>query len=268
MTSPGHCAKMFLDMKKQTKMIEVKQAAPEAISPEKLIQLAIQNNTPVEVMERLLAMSKEIKADRAKEAFDKAMSQLLSEMPVISKNQRAGSGSFTYKYAPLEDIVAKVKDIISKHGFSYSFDTKQNGKLKVLCKVTHAAGHTEVSEFELEIDKSARMNISQQYGSALSYGKRYAFCNAFGIVIGGEDTDANTPKQKKGKEISQAQIDFINNINTMPKLSSALKAMQEKLGSDYTVSIREHYGRRKEEIESMEADNIAEGFEDSQKGKK
>jgi hypothetical protein len=49
----------------------------------------------------------------------------------------------------------------------------------------------EVSQSEIDIDTSSKMNISQRDGAANSYGKRYAFCNAFGILTGDEDTDAN-----------------------------------------------------------------------------
>ena len=38
--------------------------------------------------------------------------------------------------------------------------------------------------------KTAMMNAPQQTAATMTYAKRYAFCNAFGIMTGDEDTDA------------------------------------------------------------------------------
>lgn len=160
---------------KKTKQIQKVETKAPAFNIETLISQAVSGNASVDTVERLLAMRKQLRDEWAKQQFDNALASLQGEIPVIEKGQRAGSGSFTYNYAPLEFIISKVKDIIAKYGFSYTFDTAQNGKLKVMCKVKHKAGHTEISEFELAIDTNARMNTSQQYGAALTYGKRYAF---------------------------------------------------------------------------------------------
>lgn len=163
-----------------------------------LISQAIDKNVDVATMERLLAMRRELRGEKAKEVFDEAMANFQAHCPVIEKKKVAGSGNFSYNYAPLEYIVEKVKSLISENGFSYTFDTKQEeGSMTVYCKVKHKLGHMEVSEFQLAIDKSARMNTSQQYGAALTYGKRYAFMDAFGIVVGGEDTDASSIPTKQ-----------------------------------------------------------------------
>lgn len=168
---------------------------------EALIAQAITKKVPVETMEKLLAMRKELKEEWAKEQYDRAMSTLQSDLPVIEKKVRAGSASFNYNYAPLEYIVEKTKKIISTNGFSYYFDTEEaDNFMTIFCHVTHSAGFTKTSKFKLPIDKGARMNMTQQYGSSLTYGKRYCFCNAFGIVVGGEDNDANSQTIKSTPE--------------------------------------------------------------------
>ena len=245
-------------MKKTTTAIEVQQPQSPMNEAQALISQAINKNVPVETMEKLLAMRRELKAEKAKEDYDYAMAQFQSECPTIGKNKKAGSGSFTYMYAPLEDIVEKVKDLLGKYGFSYSFDTQQNGKLKVVCKVKHKAGHTEVSEFELEIDKAARMNISQQYGAALTYGKRYAFCSAFGIVVGGEDTDAKvTPK---GEELTPDLIEKINATKTHEELVAVCKELKTKIKPSQQKVLVEQYTRRKEELSQELSDDVEKGL--------
>ena len=221
-------------MKKNTTIQKVETKAP-AFNIETLINQAVSSNASVDTVERLLAMRKQLRDEWAKQQFDNALASLQGEIPVIEKGQRAGSGSFTYNYAPLEFIISKVKDIIAKYGFSYTFDTAQNGKLKVMCKVKHKAGHTEISEFELAIDTNARMNTSQQYGAALTYGKRYAFCNAFGIVVGGEDTDT-VIKQKEIKELENKYIEKINGAKTLNDLAKVGAELKKNIKPDLLSS--------------------------------
>ena len=54
---------------------------------EMLIAKAIDKNVPVETMERLLAMRRELKAEWAKAEFDKAMSVFQSDCPIIKKRR-------------------------------------------------------------------------------------------------------------------------------------------------------------------------------------
>jgi hypothetical protein len=100
-----------------------------------------------------------------------------------------------YKYAPLESIVEQVKDILSTHGFSYSVDQPEarQGYIKVAFTVKHKSGHSEVTCVELPLGNKTRiMSQTQVEAAALTFAKRYAFCNAFGILTGDEDTDAKT----------------------------------------------------------------------------
>ncbi len=187
-------------MKTNTQIQKTEVKAP-AFDIEALISQAVAKDTPVESLERLLAMRKELKAEWAKEQFDRSLAAFQGECPVVEKRKKVdftgNSGTRTkYNYAPLEDIVEQVKPLLAKYGFSYMFDTQTNGKMKVICKVKHLAGHSESTTFDMEIDTNAKMNVSQKYGSALTYAKRYAFCAAFAINVKDEDTDATSTQEE------------------------------------------------------------------------
>jgi hypothetical protein len=177
---------------------------------ESLISQAVSVGTTVENLERLLSMRKELKAEWAKEEFGKAMAKFQSEIGTIEKRKKvdftSANGTRTnYSYAPLEDIIEQVKEPLAHNGLSYSFDTVEADKaIKVICYAKHIAGHTEASSLTIELDQTAKMNTTQKYGSANSYGKRYAFCNAFGILTGDEDNDAQTGTS--GKPTQQATV--------------------------------------------------------------
>lgn len=176
-------------VKKQTELTEVKNHThPIQTEAERLIAMAIDKGTPVESLEKLLAMRRELKAEQAKEAYDKAMANFQKYCPVIEKTKQG----YNYKYADFNAIIEQIKGLLADNGFSYTFDTDEdNGKIIVYCKINHIAGHERVSKATIARETQTKMNSSQQSGAQMTYGKRYALVNALGIVTGDEDTDAS-----------------------------------------------------------------------------
>lgn len=152
------------------------------------------------VMERVMAIRRELKAEAAKEAYFSAFAAFRSECPVIPRTKPVWNTAGTkimYHYAPLDQIEKVVGPIIARYGLSYSFkahierpaEKDAEPDLVMECHVQHEAGHTEVSPFRLPIS-GEYMNKNQQRGNTNSYAKRYSFCNAFGIMTEDEDDDA------------------------------------------------------------------------------
>lgn len=171
-----------------------KAASSDEFSAEALISQGIASGMPIETMERLLAMRRELKAEKAKEEYDRDMALLQSKMPQIKKTKEAkDNGRFLYKYAPLDSIVAQTKGLIAKYGFSYATKTETlDQKVKVTVVVKHKLGHSEEYSVEVPLGtKTGIMSASQVVASALTFAKRYAFCNAFGILTSDEDMDAS-----------------------------------------------------------------------------
>ncbi len=168
---------------------------------ETLISRAIDKNLPVETMEKLLSMRRELKAEWSKEQFDKAMAQFQSECPTIEKTKpvKTSSGQIAYQYAPIESIVQQVKIPLQSNGFSYStsMELLETG-VKVKVKVTHKDGHSEITPMEVPLgNKTNVMSQSQVVAAATTFAKRYAFCNDLGILTGDEDTDAQETQEPK-----------------------------------------------------------------------
>lgn len=159
------------------------------------IEQAISKNLPVETMERLFALHKEVKADRAKQLFVNALAEFQKAVPVIKKTKKvmAKDGrNVRYMYAPIDSIVEQIKGALATNKLSYSWDTESKDKMmKVVCKLTHEAGHVEMSSFEVPIG-SEFMTMPQQYAAALTFARRYTLCNVLGVSTADEDTDATT----------------------------------------------------------------------------
>lgn len=238
-------------MEKEQSQLEV-PVGSSAITPESLMKYAIEKGA-VDVVERLMKMRADVKAERAKEAYDEAMATFQAVCPVIRKEKEVkGKDRVTtrYKYAPLEHIIDTTRGLLQLHGFSYGFDTEVVDKqVKVWCIVRHKLGHSERSSFTAPIDPDAFMNAPQKSASAMTYAKRYAFINAFGITVGGEDTDTaevNKPKDKASKE----QHDEINTLAAEAGMTLA----------EVAKKCRDHYGVSIKDVSPVQADGIIGGL--------
>jgi hypothetical protein len=171
---------------------------------DRFIEMAIEKAVPVETLERLLAMQKDIMATNAKAAYDEAMRNFQAACPVIQKHKKVlnkDGHSVRYIYAPLDDIIEQVKALLAGHGFSYRLgqevDKPKPNWLTVYCTATHAAGHSETEKFELPLGAAQFMTAQQEVGAARTFGSRYCFLGVFGIMTGDEDTDTNPPAENK-----------------------------------------------------------------------
>lgn len=164
----------------------------------------------LEVLERVMAIRRELKAEAAREEFFAALSAFQSECPVIKKTKwvKSKTGTLLYSYAPLDQIVKQVNPLLTKHGLSYKVEASfvggsdGIGDIRAVIKIFHCAGHHETSEFVVPIRAATEFtNIAQQFGSSNTYAKRYAFCNGFGIMTEDEDTDSRGISPREAREV-------------------------------------------------------------------
>jgi len=210
-----------------------------------LIAKALEHNVGIDTMERLLALRERLQAEQARAAFLRALAAFQGECPVIVKTKtvaiRPASGAgYTYRYAPLDIIVDQVRPVLQKYGLSYTIKTRQDeGTLTAICEAHHEGGHTEPSELTVPIDKAARMNDTQKVGAARTYAMRYAFCNAFGILTGDEDTDAVTAsddvvpafeaprRQSAPAALPQGELDLTETLRRSVAVATAARQARE-----------------------------------------
>ena len=178
-----------------------------------LISQAITANLDVEKMERLFVLKEKYDAQQAKEAFTRAKAKAQAEFPIIKKTKpvKNKAGQIVYYYASTDGIVSQVQKPIADNGLSYRFDEKyENDNMIVTCIVQHEMGYEEATPFQVPIGSEAYMTDVQKHGARNTFAKRYAFCNAFGIITGDEDIDAtNTDKKEAEPKSSKAKIVFL-----------------------------------------------------------
>lgn len=164
----------------------------QVVSAESLISQAIEQKVPVETLERLFALRKSIKAELAKESFDKAMAAFQGECPMFKKTKgvKTDSGDLAYKYTLIENIIKPIKPLLQKHGFSLRFLTETGERIKSIIVVKHIGGHEEETSVEVPLgNKTKIMSDSQVVAAAMSFSARYCLRNALAIFTEGEDNE-------------------------------------------------------------------------------
>jgi hypothetical protein len=158
-----------------------------ATTPMQLMQAMIERGTDPDQLEKMLALQERWEAGQARKAFAAAMAHFQANCPTILKSKKADR----YNYAPLDEILRTIRPHLESAGLSVVFDTRTaDGLITALCTVTHSDGHSTTSEFSAPIDPAMKVNDTQKAGSANSYAKRYALCNALNLVGSEFDDDA------------------------------------------------------------------------------
>lgn len=241
------------------RVVKAVKVKDESASVEQFISQAIANNVPVETMERLLAMRKELKAEQAREAYIAAMAKFQAECPIIEKKKEVNNNDrIVYKYAPIESIVSQVKDPLKDNGFSYSTNMKlSNNEVTASVKVQHIKGHSEVTDMTVPLgSKTAVMSDSQVVAAASTFAKRYAFLNAFGILTGDEDNDGQEvpPKGSTPPPVAPGKLDAKNPVFTAArKRIEACRTLEElgKVWADLNIHEKTALNEIKEEMKAI-----------------
>lgn len=186
-------------------------------------RVATNESVDVEKMNALLDMQERILTRNAMVAFNAAMAEMQSDIPVIAKGGAiVVNGQERSKYAKFDDIMRVIKPVLQHHGFAVSFRTESGeGFIRVTGILMHREGHREETSMALPLDNSGSKNTVQAIGSSTSYAKRYVICALLNIATGDEDDDA----QGLGDldELSET-IENIEAADTMPALQATFSA--------------------------------------------
>lgn len=189
-------------VREATLPVVVPQAEPAAVLSA-LLSLAKDPSLNIDVFDRLIALQERSEDRQAERAFNQAFVRMQAKLPVVKRDgkleyeKEKGKPETKYvvtKYARWEDIEKAIRPAYTSEGFSLSFKIAprltDGGGLMVSAVLRHEAGHKEIGDpMPVPLDTSGGKNNVQGYGSALSYGKRYAAFAALNIVTEGDDDD-------------------------------------------------------------------------------
>lgn len=181
-------------MKDQTALALAPEPQTVALTPMAMIQMALMQNAPIEVLRDLLQIRKEFEADEARKAYTAAFSAFKAESTRIVKNIAVTSGPLSgKKYADLYAVVDALTGNMSKHGLSSSWKlTKDEPQwIEVTCTVRHERGHSESVSMGGPPDAGGAKNAIQARASTVTYLQRYTLLAVTGMAAQSTDTDGN-----------------------------------------------------------------------------
>lgn len=191
-----------------TTAVDIVRPVPTALE---MIQAALAQgitSESVATVRELISLRREMDADEARRAFVADFIALQADIPTIKATKVIPDkhGGVRSSFAPFEEIDAQAGPICARHGFVYSFSEGafQQGKITKICTLMHKGGHERSNPYSVRIGSGPPgCSESQADGSAHSYAKRGALCDALNVVVSGIDNDA----RMEGGVVTKEQAD-------------------------------------------------------------
>ncbi len=163
-------------------------------SPASMMLAALGKGADLDKIEKMLDLQERWERRQAEKAFNEAMAAFKGEAVEIVKRKlvdfQTSKGRTTYKHAELSDVIEAAAPALSKHGFSWSWQTKQgNGFMEVSCILKHRLGHSETCTLTGPYDDSGGKNAIQAIISTKTYLERHTLKAICGLAEKGEDDD-------------------------------------------------------------------------------
>ena len=173
-------------------------------------------------------------------------------------NPKKDTKGHNYQYAQLDQVLAIIKPILSRHGLGIMQTPSgkiEEGCLTLKTVIFHESGQHLVEQFQIPIPQGR--NITQDFGSCLSYARRYSILSLFSLAQ--EDDDGkgsapatqNKPKKKApsnahaklmedaDKRIGNLEIvDWAEGVNFIPHKSSEDKLKKFMSLTDEEIKAR------------------------------
>jgi len=218
-------------------IIEAPERAVVASGPMANAIAALQAGMTIESLRGIMDLQKEWESNEARKAYVSDMAAFKLNPPEIYKTKRVAFAGTEYMHATIGDVAKAIVDALARHGFSHSWETKQDdGLITVNCKITHRMGHSESTSMQSAPDQSGKKNAIQAVASSITYMQRYTLLAACGLATMDMTDD-------DGQGGGQAPVDYIPEV----ALATWTKRVDEAIDID---SLRVSRGLAAEEFKA------------------
>lgn len=188
--------------------------------------------------------------------IEAALIAALTDLTVVEKGRTANTGSYSYDYADIADVVKRTRPVLAEHGLVALTPIHDHGN-GLACTVTllHASGgRLDFGPFPFPHGKDA-----QATGSMVTYHRRYALVAALGMAAGDDDDGAAAvPRQEQPAAVADPRISQANAEAMIAKIEAAGLTVAEvvKLGTEGRTD--DAYEVHKTEVRAVRAalDNL------------
>ena len=204
----------------------------EATSILSVIERAARSpDVDVDKMERLFALQERFVAKQSETAFNAALNAAQAQVGRVAAD--ANNPQTRSRYASYAALDRVLRPVYIDAGLSLSFDTTDSPlaeHIRVLCHVSHVAGHTRTYHVDMPADgKGAKggdvMTKTHAAGAAMSYGMRYLLKMIFNVAIGEDDRDGNAPPPKAAPKAPEGYANWQADMTALA--DDGLSALQD-----------------------------------------
>lgn len=173
------------------------------------------------------------KFDEILQALHKARSQFVK----VKKDRQ--NTHLKNKYATLDSVLDAITPALTENKLMIMQDGERiESTMRVETTVIHISGQWAKFYFDIPIVK----NDPQGVGSAFTYGRRYALAAAFGLSQADDDAQISVKSAQDWKR-------DLDKCESVDDLQSVLRDAWKSSDKANQVIIKEHYEKRKAEIE-------------------
>ena len=165
------------------------------------------------------------------------LQQKLAQVQTEFKSKKSRFNSFgKYYFRSAEDILEAIKPFLLKYGITVTVDEELIVEgpvpvIKTTATIHDEKGMTMSTSAIVGVDLNQKgMQVPQQFGSASSYGKKYALGNLF-LIDDTQDSDASNDHTKTLPDVQKAK-DYIKSggsIDAIKKKYTLTKKQEEEL---------------------------------------
>ena len=131
------------------------------------------------------------------DALSKALVQAQADFPTVEKN--AANPHFRQKYADLTAIVETVRPVLEKHGLALiQFPCTLGDQDGLTTRLVHTSGQFMQATTRIATAAKGPKPNAQEYGSGLTYARRYGIQSVLGLVA--DDDDGQGASQDRTRE--------------------------------------------------------------------
>ncbi len=160
----------------------------------------------VSALESLVGLYDRMQAKNAEREFASALIALQGETSSVQATKAVDEkpdGTVRYRFAPYTEIMRTVKPMLTRHGFSVTFDTETGAdRLTSICTLMHKSGHSRQNRFAVRYSTPPGASHPQGDMSTKNYAKRGALCDCLNIVVEHDD-DARMIGQPIGSALAE-----------------------------------------------------------------
>jgi len=213
------------------KKLEITKPAPAEISVatasmyDRVLEVALTKDTPLDQLEKFLQLKREDEANEARKAYFKDLALFHQEKIELKKDKF--NRQYESWYTSLGQMLETVSPFLAKHGFSTKFIPIQpDKKIGVECVLQHRFGHTDSVSMFGPPDSSGKKNPLQEIRSTLTYLRSATFESITGLAGTDASADDDGNSGTSIKTITDTQL---KELKAMYKELNPSAKQKEKL---------------------------------------